>query len=247
MRGPGRIRQLPLVTLLVVGARVRLVRQERAANGFVASDAGRTKKPQAFLRDGASQGRLVHRVGHGFGAVAEALGIVGGRRLRAPVIVRERRAKRAAERVSAGLRDRADHPAGKAAVFRRHAGGRHGHFLESVLDVEGIRGAPQVFDDDGAVQRVEVFVRQRAVDGERAARPCRMNRRRHQHDGVNRPVRRERRHQILLERRGDLRRLGKRLRIGADDRDRFGDGGHGHRGVNLRVVPDATCCVRVTV
>ena len=35
-----------------------------------------------------------------------------------------------------------DHAAGKSAVLGRHAGGRDGHFLKRVLDVERIRGSP---------------------------------------------------------------------------------------------------------
>ena len=187
------LRALPLI-LGVVGEVDRL---DRVAGDLLVLEPARGEEPQAILLHGAAEHELVrrhdlvdlrvvgeavrvrdlravqrrHRVARlrrrtrgGCGVVA----VAGDER--APVVVEQRLAERAAEQVAAGLRDDVDEAAAEAAELGRHAVGRDGRLLNRVLDVDVERLAAQVLVHGHAVHQIQRLERHRAGDGVGARR-----------------------------------------------------------------------------
>ena len=155
------------------------------------------------------------------------LGLVERRR-RAPVVVIERLAIRPAERIAAGLGDCVDEPAAEAAELGGDARGGDGRLLQRILDVQRERLAAQVLGDHHAVDGKEAFIRHRAGDRVPAIGAGGMHRRPHQDRGIERAIRRQRRHQFLTELRRDRRGLDERRGAG-DDVDGLDDAADRHR------------------
>ena len=157
--------------------------------------------------------------------------VVISRHLRAPVVVEERVAERTAEPVAAGLGHDVDDAAAEAAVLGRNAIGRDHRFLDGVLDVKVVGLAAQVLVHVDAVDEVERFKGHRAGNRIAAIRPGWVNTWRLQHHGVDVSCRRQRRHQFLLEVRGDGGCMREDLAVAGPHIDGFSERGRSERGV----------------
>ena len=150
---------------------------------------------------------------------------------RAPVVVEQRLAERAAEQVAAGLGDDVDETAAEPAVLRRHAVGRDRGFLNRVLDVDVERLPAQVLIHGDAVHQVQRLERHRAGDRIIAPGARRVNRRGHQQHGVDVAIGRQHRHQLLREVGRDLRCLRQDIGGLAHHVDRLVERGQAERDV----------------
>ena len=133
--------------------------EQLIGHGLVLVAAG-GEEPQPIAEHRAADGVLVHRHDRVRGRV------VGERRQRAPVVVVQAGAERAAEAVAAGLGDGVDDAAAEAAELGRDARRGDRRFLQRVLDVDRHGAAAHVVLRDDAVHQHEVLRRDAARDRE---------------------------------------------------------------------------------
>ena len=155
-----------------------------------------------------------------------------------PVVVRERRAERAAEAVAARAGDGIDDAAGEAAVLGGDAGRRDRGFLDGVLDEERERRAAEVVLDLDAIEHEQVVGGHRATDGDGIVRARRVRRGREVDRRQQRARRGQRRQQFLLNVGRRLDGVGEGVGACRDGHD-FAERGLAQRDLDLYRLPGA--------
>ena len=228
-----RERSLALVATRRLLERVWNVCGDELAPFLLSLDSSGGEEPQPILQHRTTDRVLVRRdeLAHA-GFLVRRIGGDGGVlvwRQRTPTVVVERLAERSGELVPPRLRDHVDDAATETAVLSRHASRGDVRLLNRVFDVQVIRLATDVLVDRHAVDQKQVFVRYRTRNRVRAPWTGRVHGGSQQQVRIDVPVRWQRSDEILLEVRGDLRRLRQHVGRASDNEHRLGEcrGTHG--------------------